>query len=237
MKVKVCGITRSEDLLRCESSGAELVGFISIERSKRRINLKEIKELVLEMKNKRRAVLVLEPENVEEVVMKMKKTGIRNVQLHSLSASEIKYLRWIEGFNRNPFEQRIKIIRALGLSEDSTELVDGEIKLTDEKIREIESFALICDAITFDYQIKGKSGGTGKQIPLEIVLMAVKIAKTANHNIEIILAGGINSEIIKNEKDILEKIFDYMDVNSGVEDAPGIKNSEKIDELLKISAQ
>ena len=237
MKVKVCGITRSEDLLRCESSGADLVGFISIERSKRRIKLKEIKELVSEMKNKRKAVLVLEPKNIEEVVMKMKKTGIRNVQLHSLSASEIKYLRWIEGFNRNPFEQRIKIIRALGLSEDSTELIDGEIRLSDEKIHEIESFSLICDAIIFDYQIQGKSGGTGKQIPLEIALKAVKTAKNANNNVEIILAGGITLEIIRNEKDILEKIFDYMDVNSGVEDAPGIKNSEKLDELLKITAQ
>ena len=73
------------------------------------------------MKNKERAVLVLEPDNPEEVVMKMKKTGIRTVQLHSLSYSEIKYLRWIEGFQRNPFERRMKVIRAVGLSEESLE--------------------------------------------------------------------------------------------------------------------
>lgn len=236
MKVKVCGITRSEDLLRCEASGAELVGFINIERSKRKVNLKEIKSMVSEMKNKRKAVLVLEPETVEEVVMRMKKTGIRTVQLHSLSATQIKYLRWIESYNRNPFEQRIKIIRALGLSEDSIDLVDGEIRLSDEKSNEIAEFALICDAIILDYQIEGKSGGTGKQIPLEIALEAVKTAKNVDNNIKIFLAGGINSKIIKNEKDTLEEIFDYVDVNSGVEDSPGIKNSEKLDELLEIFA-
>jgi phosphoribosylanthranilate isomerase len=234
MKVKVCGITRSEDLLRCEASGAELVGFINIERSKRKVNLKEIKSMVSEMKNKRKAVLVLEPETVEEVVMRMKKTGIRTVQLHSLSATQIKYLRWIESYNRSPFEQRIKIIRALGLSEDSIDLADGEIRLSDEKSNEIAEFALICDAIILDYQIEGKSGGTGKQIPLEIALEAVKKAKNVDNNIKIFLAGGINSKIIKNEKDTLEEIFDYVDVNSGVEDAPGIKNSEKLDELLEI---
>jgi len=63
----------------------------------------------------------------------MKKTGVRNVQLHSLTPNQIKYLRWIENYKRNPYEQRIKIFRAVGLSEDSTELVDGKIKLSNDK--------------------------------------------------------------------------------------------------------
>ena len=41
------------------------------------------------IENKEKAVLVLEPENPEEVVMKMKKTGIRNVQLHSLTIMKL----------------------------------------------------------------------------------------------------------------------------------------------------
>ncbi len=100
MKIKICGITRFEDVSKCEESGANLMGFINIKRSKRFVTLQEIKTLVSSMKNKNRAVLVLEPDNPEEVVMKMKKTGIRIVQLHSLSNNEIKYLRWIEGFQR-----------------------------------------------------------------------------------------------------------------------------------------
>lgn len=234
MKVKVCGITRSEDLSRCEESGAELMGFINIDRSKRNLSLKEIKTLASQMKNKRRAVMVLEPANIEEVVMKMKKTNVRNVQLHSLSPNQIKYLRWIENYQRNPFEQRMKIFRAVGLSENSMEMIDGELKLKKEKIDEIESFALTCDAIIFDYQINGKSGGTGKQIPLKIAIEAVKTAKNVDKNIEIFLAGGINTEIIKNSKDVLEKVFDYVDVNSGVEDSPGIKNTHQLKELLQI---
>ena len=234
MKVKVCGITRSEDLLRCEESGAELMGFINIDRSKRNLSLKRIKTLTSEMKNKRNAVLVLEPADIEEVVMKMKKTGVRNIQLHSLTPNQIKYLRWIENYKRNPYEQRIKIFRAVGLSEDSTELIDGEIKLSSEKIDEIEGFARSCDAIILDYQIKGKSGGTGKQIPLKIALEAVKTAKNVDKNVEIFLAGGINTETLRNNKDILEKVFDYVDVNSGVEDSPGIKNSKQLEELLNI---
>lgn len=234
MKIKVCGITRSEDLLRCEESGAQLMGFINIDRSKRNLGLKKIKTLTSGMKSKRKAVLVLEPANIEEVVMKMKKTGIRNVQLHSLTPAQIKYLRWIENYERNSFESHLKIFRVVGLSEDSTEIKDGESVLKPEKIREIEEFAICCDAIILDYQLNCKSGGTGKQIPIKIALDAVETAKNVDRNVEIFLAGGINSEIIKNKREILEKVFDYVDVNSGVEDAPGIKNSQQLEELLQL---
>ena len=236
MKVKICGITRSQDVSRCEGSGANLVGFINIKRSKRYVRLEEIIELVSELKNRERAVMVLEPENPEEVVMKMKKTGIRNVQLHSLTSSQIKYLKWIENFHRTPVEPNMKIIRAIGLSEDSLKSTVNGIEYSEEKVLEIEDFARTCDAILFDYQIKGRSGGTGKQIPINMALEAVKIAKHANHNLEIFLAGGINSERIRNKKAILERVIDYVDVNSGVEDSPGIKNPESIEELMNIQA-
>lgn len=235
MKIKVCGITRSEDLNRCEESGADLMGFINVDRSKRNLSLKEIKNLISGMKNKEKAVMVLEPADIEEVVMKMKKTGVRNIQLHSLTPNQIKYLRWIENYERNPFEAHLKIFRAVGLSEDSTEIKDCETVLKPEKKREIEEFALCCDALVLDYQIMGKSGGTGRQIPMKLALEAVETAKNADKNVEIFLAGGINTAIIKNRREVLEKVFDYVDVNSGVEDAPGIKNSEQLEELLELS--
>ena len=235
MKIKICGITRFEDVSKCEESGANLIGFINIERSKRFVTLQEIRTLVSSMKDKNRAVLVLEPDNPEEVVMKMKKTGIRIVQLHSLSNNEIKYLKWIEGFQRTPLERNITVIRAIGLSKESLEM--NELKFSNSKIKEIENFAKICDALLFDYEVKGKSGGTGLQIPTDMVLEAVKIAKNINHDIKIFLAGGINSERIKNDKELLENVLDYFDVNSGVEDRPGIKNPELVDELMEIKAK
>ena len=235
MKIKICGITRFEDVSKCEESGANLIGFINIKRSKRFVTLQEIETLVSSMKDKNRAVLVLEPDNPEEVVMKMKKTGIRIVQLHSLSNNEIKYLKWIEGFQRTPLERNITVIRAIGISNESLEM--NELKFSSSKIKEIENFAKICDALLFDYEIKGKSGGTGLQISTAMVLEAVKIAKNVNHDIKIFLAGGINSERIKNDKELLENVLDYFDVNSGVEDRPGIKNPELVDELMEIKAK
>ena len=237
MQIKICGITRFEDVNKCEESGANLIGFINIGRSKRYVKLRRIKELVSSMKNREKAVLVLEPENLEEVIMKMKKTGIRNVQLHSLTNNEINYLRWIEGFHRNALDSNMKVIRAVGIAEESLKFENGnESIFSHNKKEEIEGFARSCDAILFDYQINGKSGGTGRQIPIKILLEAVKVARNSNNSLEIFLAGGINSERLQNKKEILEKVIDYVDVNSGVEYAPGIKNPDRVDDLMKIRA-
>ena len=40
----------------------------------------------------------------------------------------------------------------------------------------------------------------------------------------------------KIKRTVLERVIDYVDVNSGVEDAPGIKNSERVEELMNINA-
>lgn len=235
MKVKICGITQSKDLEKCEGSGADLIGFINVRRSKRYLDVPNIKTMVSTMQHRERAVMVLETDDLEEVIEKIKKTGIRTIQLHSLTPDQIKYLKWIEGFQRDPFQRPLKVIRAIGLSSKSVESMgDGPVVMKSSKKKMIQEFAKTCDALLFDYQRDGKSGGTGKQIPLEIALKAVKIAKSANKCIKIFLAGGINLEMIKNNKNILEKVFDYIDVNSGVEDTPGIKNHHRVQELLLI---
>jgi phosphoribosylanthranilate isomerase len=47
----------------------------------------------------------------------------------------------------------------------------------------------------------------------------------------------MNASRIKNEGKILEKFFNVFDINSGVEDKPGVKNNSKITELMKIKVE
>lgn len=210
MKVKICGITNEKDLKTCENYDTAFIGFINVKRSRRFISTDKIIELKGKMKDPQKAVLILEPQSADEVIKKAKKCHIKNVQLHSLSAGEIAHLKGVN------------IIRAIGIPE----YIDGS------KIMEIENFADTCDYLLFDALVGGYNGGTGKQIPLEIARKAAKIAKATNPHIKLFLAGGMNGQRIKNEGNKIKKIFDYVDVNSGVENNPGIKSKSKIREFM-----
>lgn len=225
MKVKICGINRAEDLKTCEKLNTDFIGFINIPRSKRFVDLNKINDLTSIMKNKGKAVLVIEPEDLKEAEILVEKSSINTLQLHSLSSGDISKLRQKILLKRNNGHQiPLNIIKAIGIPE----------KITLKKRSEIEDFAIVSDALLLDYQMDGRTGGTGKQIPLELAIQAAKIAKNANQKIKLFLAGGMNSERIKNHGEEINGIFDFIDVNSGVEDQPGLKNPEKIDELMQM---
>jgi len=215
MKVKICGITNEEDVKTCERNGTELIGFINIPRSKRFIEVDDIQKLTAYMQDKSRAVVVTETEDLVEVESLIESTGIQYVQFHSQSAAELKRFK-----ENNP---QVKVIRAVGISE-----VMGE-----EKSKEINDYASVCDYLLFDYEVAGKSGGTGKQIPLDLAVKAAE-ATRKNPHVGLFLAGGMDSRRMKSEGKILEDFFDYVDVNSGVENQPGEKDENKIIEFMKV---
>ncbi len=220
MKVKICGITRAEDVMVCEENNVDLIGFINIKRSKRFMKLDKINELSSKLMIKDKSVLVIEPDNLKEAELILDKSDLNIIQLHSLSNEDISRLKELESINKE-----LKIIKAVGIPERITEL---------KKI-EIEDFARVCDSLLFDYENHGKSGGTGKQIPIRLVFEAAGIAKNANDDIELFLAGGLNLKQLINEGNDIAEIFDFIDVNSGVEDQPGFKNEEKIRSIIQFS--
>ncbi len=211
MEFKICGITRPEDVQVCENEGSTFIGFINIKRSKRFLDIEKIRKLVDSIKDHEKAVLVIEPRNVEDVIKAVENSGVNNIQLHSLQAEDIAKLKGIN------------VIKAIGIPE----------KIDESKKGEIESCSKVCSYLLFDSMIRGKSGGTGKQIPLEVAAEAGEIAKKSNKNIKLFLAGGINTQKIKDEGNLIKEIFDYVDVNSGVEDGPGIKSRVKIVEFVE----
>ena len=78
--------------------------------------------------------------------------------------------------------------------------------------------------ILLDAKVEGFPGGTGKTIPESLL-------REKAGDLPLWLAGGINPE---NVSAICEKFHpELIDVSSGVEDAPGIKNPEKIRKLFE----
>ncbi|MBC7100860.1 phosphoribosylanthranilate isomerase [Methanothermobacter tenebrarum] len=210
-EIKICGITNRKDL-KLINNKVDYIGFINVKRSPRYLPLSKIIELVTD---KEKAVLVLEPKNPEEVIEKVEKTSISNVQLHSFKPSQIKKLKV-------QLPENILLIKAVGIPE----------KLSPKKKKEIKSFAKVSDAILFDYELQGKTGGTGIQIPLDIACQAANIATRAKRDIKLFLAGGMNLQTLKKNYKLINSHFDVVDFNSSLEKSPGIKDPNKIKELL-----
>jgi len=209
-EIKICGITNRKDL-KLINNKVDYIGFINVKRSPRYLPLSKIIELVTD---KEKAVLVLEPKNPEEVIEKVEKTSISNVQLHSFKPSQIKKLKV-------QLPENILLIKAVGIPE----------KLSPKKKKEIKSFAKVSDAILFDYELQGKTGGTGIQIPLDIACQAANIATRAKRDIKLFLAGGMNLQTLKKNYKLINSHFDVVDFNSSLEKSPGIKDPKKIKEL------
>ncbi len=88
----------------------------------------------------------------------------------------------------------------------------------------LEDFQNLVHAFLLDTYEKGKLGGTGKIFDWQLAIAAKRFGR-------IILAGGLNP---KNVQEAVRFVQPYaIDVNSGVESAPGIKDHDKLRHLFE----
>jgi phosphoribosylanthranilate isomerase len=214
MIIKVCGIRRLLDVLMVESTRVDLLGFINVERSQRFADLKLIRLLGSQMDNPDKAVMIMEPDSPEEVIKKAEICDVNKVQLHSLYPADITYIKRAS---------ELEVIRAVGIGEN----------LSEDKIKEIKGYAEVCDAILLDYEVNGQSGGTGIQIPIQSAIEGAEVAKDVN-DVDVFLAGGINARFMEISKKTIVKHFQGVDINSGVEESPGVKERAKLEEFLEV---
>ncbi|MGN1363283.1 MAG: phosphoribosylanthranilate isomerase [Methanobrevibacter sp.] len=215
-KIKICGMTDKNIVNELSKLNIDYLGFINIKRSKRFVSLNKINNLTKNLENKNFLTLVIDDENPEEINNKVNKTGIKRVQFHSnITINNIKKLKELNN--------TIKITMVIGIKNK----IDLEVK------NNLEEYSQYVDSILFDYIKDGLTGGTNTHIPIETAVEASKIVKNKNPKCNVILAGGLNYNYLKEIFEYLDN-FDIIDVNSGVEDSPGIKNVEKIKIIIEL---
>lgn len=82
MKVKICGLTREEDVILVNKLGADYTGFIFYDKSPRRADPEEIGRILRLHKLKAVPVGVFVDEKIENILYVNKLTGISVFQLH-----------------------------------------------------------------------------------------------------------------------------------------------------------
>lgn len=198
-RVKICGMTRAEDVAHAINLGVDAIGLIFYPKSSRYITLEQAKGLLKNLPPFVDVVAVLvNPEKT--LVQKI----IDELPIHLLQFHGEESPAFCQQFNK-PF---IKAIQPH----------------TPEQIKQAMTDYQNASAILLDTPSDTQKGGTGLTFDWQII--PLDLPKPY------ILAGGLNEFNVLNA---IKKTRPYaIDVCSGVEDSPGIKNHLKMNQFIKV---
>ncbi len=204
--VKICGFTNLEDALYAAELGAD-VGMIFTPKSKRIISPEKAAGISRELSKKypksKRIGLFLD-QDLEYVRKTAGNVGVDIIQLHGDEPPE--YCKKLRDF--------WYVWKVLKIGEDSEAAL--------EKIKDYKDSV---DAILLDTEVKGQAGGTGKTFDWEAAV------KAKEYGLPIILAGGLNPSNVA--RAIAKVDPDRVDVSSGVEISPGVKDHKKMRSFIE----
>ncbi len=209
-KLKVCGLTKLDQITELIEMNVDFLGFIFYEKSPRfvlnNLSLKQIAEVPHSGK-----VGVFVNESIETILEISEKANLNFIQLHGDETEEfISELR-------EKLDEKIGIIKVLRVGKSESKEVRKEI----EKVSNLKSQI---SHLLFDTDSKA-FGGTGKTFDWEI-LNELEIP------LPYFLSGGISEENIHQLKTIKNQPF-ALDINSKFEIKPGNKDIEKIKAFKK----
>ena len=209
LQLKLCGQTRAEDARVAAGIGADYLGFIFYPKSPRAVTLAQYAELAPELPTGPRRVAVMVEPTLEELGTVMA-AGFDFFQIHCAHTTPVETVR---GWSALVGAHRLWLAPKLPPGED----VPAE---------------WLPLAVTFllDTFHAGGFGGSGKTGDW------AKFARhqQANPQHTWILAGGLNPENVADA--IAQSGAVFVDVNSGVESLPGVKDHAKLKRLGEVLA-
>lgn len=200
IRIKVCGLTSLVDAEFADRCGADYLGFILFAKSPRYIALEQYRAMSAKLPERRKVAVTVEPTAAD--LMAMQESGFDFFQIHFRPELSFEFARaWSEAVG----PERLWLAPKLPPEQD----------LPSDLLPLAKTFLL--DA--FHTGVFGGSGQTGDW------------AKFARHRGEHpektwILAGGLNPENIGDA--LRASGTKFVDVNSGVEVAPGVKDHDKL---------
>ncbi len=206
VRVKVCGITSLKDLRMVVEAGADAVGFVvNVAESPRNLPIDEAEKLIKSTPIFVETVVVTVPENLRHLEKIHEKLKPDIIQVHGLS---------------HPYKEirkRLPAARLIGAVQAKPDLA------VDDAVEAMKAF----DAVLLDSPVSGKHGGTGRTHDWTLS----RRVREAIYPTPLILAGGLKPE---NVKEAIRVVKPYaVDVSSGVELHPGVKDRNRVLEFVE----
>ncbi len=205
MKVKICGLSTPEDVSTTIEAGADLVGFVFFPNSPRNISLEQASSLSsLVPSNVKKVVLMVNPEDffLEKIITAVDPDMI---QLHGREkASRVSEIRDL--FN-------LPIMKAVGIRDRND-------------LGTLNEYSQVADQLLVDAKpadLNSLPGGNG-------IAFDWKLISEFDWELPWMLAGGLNSANVATAVKLTNA--NQVDVSSGVEKSPGIKDHKEIRKFI-----
>jgi phosphoribosylanthranilate isomerase len=201
VRVKLCGITREEDVRAAVAAGADAVGFVFAASSPRRVTAESASRLADLLPPFVAAVGVFAGDTAAQVREIAKAASIHVVQVHG------------DGVARELLAdpRGLRVIPAVRLASaaDASDLAS----------RFPGAPAILCDSAARS----DREGGSGVAFPWEWIERGENAAAGKGVATPIVLAGGLTPE---NVAEAVRRVRPHaVDVSTGVETAPGVKDA------------
>ena len=205
MRVKICGITQSEQGQAIARMGADSIGFICVPRSPRYISPEGIKAIADALPSSTVRVGVFANHSLTEIADVVERGHLSAVQLHGNESPEFCLEL------RQQIDSKIEIIKAFRIKSAAY-------------LADTDSYTGCVDTLLLDAYHPQMLGGTGQTIDWQD-LAQFKPA------IPWLLAGGLTPDNIKDALSRLQP--NGIDLSSGVERSPGDKDIDRVAQLFK----
>ncbi len=199
-RIKICGLTRAEDVQACVRAGVDAIGLVFVEKSPRNLTLEQGAALRAEIPAFVQVVALLmnpDPRQVEAVLAQVQPDLL---QFHGQESAAFCQ-QWRRGY-----------LKAIAMKDRAMSEIEAEIAQHDP-----------ARGLLLDAHAPGGQGGSGQRFDWNH-LPAIPRER-------LILAGGLRPDNIRAA--IAQVRPGAVDLSSGVEQAPGIKSPEKIQQLVQ----
>lgn len=202
-RIKFCGLTRAEDVALAEQLGASYLGGIRA-GGPRLLSSQQWGEVLGPARDGALRIAVVGTMTTTALVREAEQLGADIIQWHG-----------------DPSPSNVQSVLQAGVRVWPVLRVEGT-----RLPAEAWSLSEGVEALVLDAKVTGQLGGTG--VALDWTALSADIAtwRTENPGVQLVLAGGLTASNVGQAITLLRP--DVVDVSSGVERAPGIKDPERM---------
>lgn len=204
MRVKICGITQTDQGVAIANLGATALGFICVPVSPRYVTPQHIQAIISQISSNIDFIGVFADTSLNNILETVTIGGLTGIQLHGKESPQ--------------FCQEIKE------KLPNIELIKAFRVKNQETLANIPLYTPYIDTLLLDAYHPQQLGGTGKMIESELL-------SEFKSSLSWFLAGGLTPDNVRNAIAIFQP--NGIDLSSGVERSQGDKDLEKVRSLFE----